>query len=211
MLTAFAGPATYLVAFLATFAVGCGVVGKKTLSMGPVAFTGAAMFVLSTLAMNAWRWGDGLEQQLALWRGGLLLDAVLYALVLLGTFRAKPPVAVGGTIAALGFFYLAGHAEHSQIWEVLQVTAIAAMATICFASVARSNLIGRLMWGILMIGEVTAIFQTADCQLLHGMFGTRAEGSACEQVYGTDLSLLPLGIIFAFWSYILWRWSTARK
>ncbi len=211
MLTALANPLTLMVGIALTLAMRGHFLGQRLAAMRPKAIAGAVMFVVSSIAMNAWMSFDGLEAQLAAWRAGLILDAALYLFVLVAIFGVW--WCVGLLIAAAGsVFYLLFWDVNPQFSEALYLLLIAGMAAACYALVPASDLIGRLLWGVLAIGEAAALASYVDCQFLHGRYGEeRAEGSACAQVYGIDISMLSYGLVALAWLYILRRWFGAQK
>lgn len=187
--------------------------GRRAMAMGPVAGAGAAMFIVSSVAMNAWKLypneAQYLDAQLFLWRYGLFADATIYLSLYVWLFRGSARVfwpaigaavvlhlvAVSGDLASVGV---------KQIAEFAQIALIAVLCAACFWRVQKNDLIGILMWGTLALNEVFSAFWVANCQFLR--FGIREAGSSCEQVYGLDITQATFIPAILFWAYLMFRW-----
>jgi len=203
-----ANPLTYagLALLLAAF------VWRDRLRLGAAGLTAAAMFVVSTFLITFYHYGEGVEQQIAFWQGGLLVDGILYVLIL--NARERLRWALAGAVLVGGFFYGAFLTDGlAQKWFWFgQISAIAALAWGCYLTVRRDDITGQLLWAVLGIGEVFSAAQVLDCQMLHGMAAEPVtEGSACATVYGfiaaPYATVAPLSVV---WAYLIYRWVRPR-
>ncbi len=205
-------PAAYLFALgpLALKILGPKVFKGGLCSVGPNAVTAAVMFVLSVYAITWWRHGSDLEQALGYWHNGMLIVALLYVMVLAwrrAPFTQVAPLLLVAVLSYFGAIY-APHDLAQKTYALLQMSTIAVLAFIGFIMVPATDLMGRLQWGILALGEGTSALQIVDCQFLHGkMYQSFDEGGACTNVYGLEIvSWLPV-IMLTLISIAIWyRW-----
>lgn len=207
-----ASPALYVVALLVGWSAIIGRIGRRTARMGTPAIAAAVMFVASTLLMTAWERVDptDLEAQIFAWHYGLFADALLYLMVLafiLGTNRAFI-AAAGALIVLVHLVAINTDTAAQQLAEVGMMCIIAGLSACCFFRVRREDLIGLLLWALLAVSEVIATAHVVDCQILHGMWGIREAGSACEQIYGLDVPKfsLAVGALVQIWIFFRWHW-----
>lgn len=201
------------------------VLGKRALAMGPPALAGVALFVISVLCMNFWSLfivpdtepesvkAQALETMVAVYQVGLLIDSFFYVFFMYLFFHIRPEWTAVFLFMAVWFFCMATLSDmraDAKVWELFQIWVIATMALFCLWSLEEADRMGRLMWSLLMIAEWTTLISEFDCQILHGRYGVREQGSACEQVYGVNSTWIVLAPILAAWFYILFRWFTSR-
>lgn len=170
----------------------------------PIGLAGAAMYLASTGLMNLWRFGDGLESQILYWQAGLVLAAIAYTALgaVLGarvfwTFL----LALAGFLVAL----TAPDVQTEKGAEFLLTLTIGFLAFQVFRVVPKHDLTALLMWGFLALAEFGAALEYLDCQILHGIYSPRAEGSSCAQIYGWWAPVVFPTVNTAIWGYILWR------
>lgn len=169
----------------------------------------------SLIAADAWRLGEGIEQQIRFYQFGMVAIALAY-LALAALIRGDHGrIYLYGVVAGVGLAVMAIPGEWVVIQksgELLLWVVIVACAALCWRRIDRRDFLAQLVWLIVVFFEGTGFLFHLDCQLLHGATMPRAEGSACDQIYSSPVSIIsPVVTAIALGYTVIRYWISESR
>ena len=206
--------ATYFMAGIVIVWAALRPLGKRALTMGPLAWLPVILYVLNTAIVTSYhRVAD--EDKAVVWTVSLLAVGLIYIAVLCfrGVRTQVPALFAAWVIAAYGGAMAADTDLLRKMFWVFQYAGFATMAFVLFLTIPRTNIIALATGGVLFIAEWVGVFQIVDCQFLHGMAGKPiVEGSACAAVYGWSFAPhVPTTLTALLMCWPVYRWLKPRR